>query len=327
VADDDPRPADDLDDSPAPVIDPEDVVRALSAGETLSHDQLRALSAPSDAIVARMLSLWPALDPHRRRELLAAMQHLAAEDATLDFHRIHLSALRDHDAATRILAVRGLWEQEREDYLRLLIDQLKTDPEPAVREAVAEVLGNFVVSMEFGLLAEEVADDLTSALRECIEDVNEAEEVRAAALSALGASSEDWVAELIGEQYESGEVRMRAASLLAMGRNADEQWLPVLLYNFDDEDPQVRAAAATACGQLLMEEAIDALLTLVDDMDEEVQVAAVKAIGEIAGEGAERILTDLTGRQEAHVRDAAREALIGAQLVGMDYVDDSPEQD
>jgi HEAT repeat protein len=76
-----------------------------------------------------------------------------------------------------------------------------------------------------------------------------------------------------------------------------------------------------------MEEAIDALLPLIDDSDEEVQVAAVKAIGEIAGEGAERILTDLTGRQEPHVRDAAREALIGAQLVGMDYVDDTPEED
>lgn len=327
MADDETRPDDDLDDAPAPVIDPQDVVRALSAGETLDQDQLRALSTPPDEIVARMLSLWPLIEPQRRRELLAALQHLATEDATLDFHRIHLSALRDQDPATRILAARGLWEQEREDYLRLLIDQLKTDPEPAVREAVAEVLGNFVVSMEFGMLTEEAGGDLTAALREAVEDVNEAEEVRSAALTALGASSEDWVAELIGEQYESGGVRMRTAALLAMGRNADEQWLPVLLHNFDDEDPQVRAAAATASGQLLMEEAIDALLALVDDTDEEVQVAAVKAIGEIAGEGAERILTDLTGRQEPHVRDAARGALIGAQLVGMDYVDDSPEQE
>ena len=334
MADDAARPDDqlnqddgDLDDAPALRIDPDEVIRALTAGETLDQDHLRALSTPTDELVGRMLSVWPAIEPQRRREVLAALQRLAEEDATLDFHRIHLSALRDQDAATRILAVRGLWEQEREDYLRLLIDQLKTDPEPAVRETVAEILGNFVVSSEFDLLSEEASEDLSGALREAVEDVNEAEEVRSAALSALGASSEDWVAELIGEQYESGGVRMRTAALLAMGRNADEQWLPVLLHNFDDEDPQVRAAAATASGQLLMEEAIDALLPLIDDSDEEVQVAAVKAIGEIAGEGAERILTDLTGRQEPHVRDAAREALIGAQLVGMDYVDDAPEDD
>ena len=323
---DDERPLDDLDDdAPRTAVDPLDVVRSIAAGETLDHELLRALSAPSDDVVARMLGLWPGIEPQRRREVLAALQHMANDDVTLDFHRIHLSALRDQDAATRILAVRGLWEQEREDYMRLLLEQLKSDPEPAVREAVAEVLGNFVLSMEFGLMGEEAVDDLTSALRESVEDVNEAEEVRAAALAALGPSSEDWVAELIGDQYESGEVRMRVASLLAMGRNADEQWLPVLLHNFDDDEPQVRAAAATATGQLLMEEAIDSLLELVNDSDEEVGVAAVKAIGEIAGEGAERILADLMGRQEPHIRDAARDALIAAQLIGIDYIDNEDE--
>lgn len=319
---DDQVPLDDIDDdAPQPSVDPLEVVRSIGAGETLDHQRLRALSTPADEVVAQMLTLWSSIEPQRRREVLAAMQHLANNDVTLDFHRIHLSALRDQDTATRILAVRGLWEQEREDYMRLLLDQLKSDPEPAVREAVADVLGNFVLSMEFGLLGEEAKDDLTSALREAVEDVNEAEEVRAAALAALGPSSEDWVAELIGDQYESGEVRMRVASLLAMGRNADEQWLPVLLHNFDDDEPEVRAAAATASGQLLMEEAIDALLTLVDDSDQEVGVAAVKAIGEIAGEGAERVLADLMGRQESHIRDAAREALIAAQLIGVDYIE------
>lgn len=323
---DDDLPPDDLDDETArPAVDPFDVIRAIAAGESLVHEHLRALSTPADEVVARMLTLWGALEPQRRREVLAALQHLATEDVTLDFHRIHLSALRDQDAATRILAVRGLWEQEREDYMRLLIEQLRTDPETSVREAAADVLGNYVLNMEFGLLGEEAADDLTSALRETVEDVNEAEEVRAAALAALGPSSEDWVAELISAQYESGEPRMRVASLAAMGRNADEQWLPILLYNFDDDEPQVRAAAATATGQLLMEEGIDPLLELVDDSDEEVGVAAVMAIGEIAGEGAERILADLMGRQEPHIRDAAREALIAAQLIGVDYVEDEAD--
>ena len=43
---------------------------------------------------------------------------------TLDFHRIHLTALRDQDAATRILAVRGLWEEEKLEYMHLLIGQV-----------------------------------------------------------------------------------------------------------------------------------------------------------------------------------------------------------
>jgi HEAT repeat protein len=208
--------------------------------------------------------------------------------------------------------------------MRLLVDQLRTDPEATVRATIAEVLGNYVVGQEFGLLSEEAAEDLNSALRESIEDVNETEEVRAMALTSLGASSEEWVAELIAELYESGGPRTRQAATLAMGRNGDDQWLPILLHSFDDEDGQVRAAAATAAGQLLMEEAIDALILLVDDDEEDVQVAAVQALGEIAGEGAERVLTDLMGRSEPYLRDAAREALIGAQLLGIDF---EPEED
>jgi HEAT repeat protein len=298
-----------------------EVLDDLERGESVDYDDLRALSEPPDEIVARLLGIWPKLPAERRREVLATLQHLAAEDATLDFHRAHLSALRDTDPATRILAVRGMWEQEREDYMQLFLEQLKTDPEPSVREAVAEVLGAYVVSMEFGVLTEEAADDLSSALREVVDDVNEHEGVRSAALTALGPSSEDWVAELIGEHYETGGPRMRIASLLAMGRNADDEWLPVILHNFGDDDPEVRAAAAVATGQLLLEEAIDPLLQLIDDDDEEVQVAAVRAIGEIAGEGAERVLADLMGRREEHIREAARQALAGAQLIAFESVE------
>lgn len=315
---DDAQPDDDLEDVREPLPSPEEVLRRLGAGETVEPQALAAVSEPSDDLVASFLSLWPKLPPERRRELLAALQQLSEEDATLDFHRIHLSALHDPDAATRILAVRGLWEQEHEDYLRLLVDQLRTDPEATVRAEIAEALGNFVVGIEFGLIAEEAGEDLTSALRESIEDVNETEEVRAIALTSLGASSDEWVSEMIAEQYETGGTRMRMASVLAMGRNGDDQWLQILLHTFDDEDGQVRAAAATASGQLLMEEAVDSLLVLVEDGEEEVQVAAIHALGEIAGSGAERILADLMGRDEPHLRDAAREALVGAQLLGLD---------
>jgi HEAT repeat protein len=300
-------------------------LRRLGAAETVEPQSLVALANPPDDVVAACLSLWPKLPPERRRELLAALQQLSEEDATLDFHRIHLSALRDPDAATRILAVRGLWEQDHEDYMRLLVDQLRSDPEATVRAAIAETLANFVVGLEFGLLSEEAGEDLTAALRESIEDVNETEEVRATALTSLGASSEEWVAELIAEQYETGGTRMRMAAVLGMGRNGDDQWLPILLHSFDDEDGQVRAAAATAAGQMLMEDAVDPLLLLVEDDEEEVQVAAIHALGEIAGEGAERILADLMGRSEPHLRDAARDALVSAQLLGLDLAAEDEE--
>ncbi len=307
----------DFDDEFQPTpIPAKEVIAEIGNGSPLDREHLRSLSDPSDETVAAFLPLWPKLEPARRRELLATLQHLGDEDATLDFHRLHLTALRDPDAATRILAVRGLWEQDREDYMRLLTDILQHDAEASVRAAAADTLGQYAVSMEFGLLSEDAAADLSSALRERVEDVNESEEVRATSLEALGASSEDWVAELIGEMYDAGSHRLRIASLRAMGRNADDQWLGVLLHNFDDEDSRVRAAAAVSAGQLLLEDALDPLVALLDDAEEEVRIAAVQALGEIAGPTAERILGDLLGHMDPVVREAAREALAEAQFLG-----------
>ena len=55
---------------------------------------------------------------------------------TLDFDRVHLTALQDPDPATRILAIRGLWEQEREDVMRLLVTTLRADTEASIKEAI-----------------------------------------------------------------------------------------------------------------------------------------------------------------------------------------------
>jgi hypothetical protein len=322
---DDGRPIEDPDDdeeAQPPLPSASTVLDAIAdTARPLPHDQLTALSNADDEAVGRLFTLWPRLAPERRRELLASMQRLSEANATLDFHRAHLSALRDTDPATRILAVRGLWEQEGEDVMRLLTDLLKDDPEPNVRAEVAAALGQFVVSMEFGMLTDDGAEHLVEALRDAVEDPTQEDEVRGRALEALGASSEEWVAEMIADQYETGGPRMRLASVRAMGRNASDDWLPVLIYNFDDDDAETRAAAATSAGQLLLESAVDPLAMLVDDQDEEVQVAAVRALGEIAGEAAEAVLTQLLDRDE-HVAEAARRALAEARLMSADEDDE-----
>lgn len=320
--DDEPRvdetPVDELD---APVDAPaaEVVLAEIASDATLELPRLRALAGPSDTIVAGFVELWPRVSAERRREALALLQQLSGEDPTLDFHRIHLTAFRDADPATRILAIRGIVEEERVEYMRLLAAQLRDDGEPSVRAELADALGVWVLSMEFGLIGEDDGDLLTSTLREAVEDVNEEEEVRGRGLEALGASSEEDVKELIGESYEIGSHRMRVAALRAMGRNASDDWLPVLLFNFDDDDAEIRAVAATAAGQLLMEDAVPPLTQLIDDTDEDVQVAAITAIGEIGDDECERILNRLVEEsREPHIRDAASDALAQVQLLTMD---------
>ena len=317
------EPPDDDEDAPAVVIPPQEVLAEIDAGPALpARERLRALSDCPDDVVAGFVELWPRLNPPRRRELLATLTALSEEDATLDFHRVCLSALLDPDAATRILAVRGLWEQQRSDYLRLLLDRLRHDDAPLVRAAVAEVLGRFVVSMEFGLLDEDDSALLSGDLREVAEDVTDPDDVRARALEALGAFSEEWVSELIADFYQSGSDRLRLGAVRAMGRNARDEWLPLILEGFDEEDPELRAASATAAGYLLLDDAVDPLLLLaIDDTEEEVQLAAVAALGEIASDFAIRVLRRLAREGLPHVVEAAQAALAQAQMVPLGAFD------
>ena len=300
---------------------PETVLEAI-ADESfgLPFADLPALSAADDRTVGLAMALLPQLTPQRRRDLLAAMQQHAEDDVTLDFDRIHLAALLDQDIATRILAMHGLREHDRLEYAELLSGIVADDPVSAVRAEAATSLGNFVVGIEFGMVPSELAERIAEALRERVEDVTEEDEVRGAALEAAGASSEEWVAELIAEQYETGNTRMRVASVVAMGRHGSDDWLPILIQSFEDEDDDVRAAAATSAGQLLLEAAIQPLTLLLDEEQEpEVQVAAIRALGEIAGEEAEAILVRLLESDEPHIAEAADLAIEELQMMSVDF--------
>ena len=322
------EPAGDADDAEeTPPVEPAEVIDEIAENRgAVTFTRLRALSEPPDESIAAFISLWPRVPPERRREVLASLQQLSDEDSTLDFHRIHLSALRDEDAATRILAIRGLWEQDRLDYMHLLLEQVRDDAEATVRAACTDALGQWVVGAEFGLLSDDESDHLCSTLREVVDDINEEDEVRGRALEAVGARSEEWVTELLGEIYEAGTLRMRLAALRAMGRNADDNWLPVLVYNFDDDDTEIRAAAAESAGELLSPDAIDPLTSLIDDADEDVQLAAIRALGEIAGADAERVLAAVLARPEERLAEAAQEALTGARVLAVDYVEREDEE-
>ncbi len=328
MTDTDPLQPDDADSddpgSPLSLPAPEQVLAEIRQGNMPELSHFRALSELSDDLLRECMSLWPALDPARRREVLATMERLSEDDSTLDFHRIALTALRDPDTATRILAVRALLHEERPEYMRILAQLLQDDPAAAVRSEITNVLGQFVIAMEFGMISEADAETLIAALRDCIENVEEQDEVRGRALEALGAASDESTAELISEMYELGSHRMRVASLRAMGRNASDGWLDVLIYHFDDEDAEIRAVAAEAAGQLLLDEAVDPLVMLAqEDKDEDVQVAAILALGEIANEEVEHILSRWAReRSEPRIREALQEALAGVHLMTAQFVDD-----
>lgn len=303
------------------------VLDEVERGAPLEPSRLRALSEPTDDTLRRVMSMWPKVTPERRRELLAAFERLGEDDPTLDFHRVALTALRDPDPATRILAVRSLENEDKPEYMRLLLSLLREDQVPGVRAEVAVVLGHFVVAAELGLFPDDDAEALAATLRDVIDDIEEPDEVRGRALEALGAFSDESTGELISEQYEVGSHRMRVAALRAMGRSASEGWLEVLIYHFDDEDAEIRAVAAEAAGALLVDEAVPPLIMLAqEDKDDDVQVAAILALGEIANDEAAHVLSRwLKERRDPHIQDALREALAEVQLLTGEFVDDDRE--
>ena len=320
-APDDPEAGDLGLDEPHRLPPPGAVLDAV-ADETfgLPFADLPALSTPDDRSVGRVMALLPQLTPQRRRDLLAALQQLVEDNVTLDFDRIHLAALLDADVATRILAMHGLREHDRLEYAELLSGIVADDPIGTVRAEAAAGLGKFVVGIEFGMVPAELGERIAEALRDRVEDVTEDDEVRGVALEAAGASSEEWVAELIAEQYETGNTRMRVASVVAMGRHGSDDWLPILIQSFGDEDDEVRSAAAASAGQLLLEAAIQPLTLLLDeDQEPEVQVAAIRAMGEIGGEEAEAILVRLLESDEPYIAEAAELAIEELQMMAVDF--------
>ena len=323
-------------DGTGPTPDPEDraplpsadaVLDDIERGAALEPSRLRALSEPTDETLRRVMAMWPRVSAERRRELLAALERLSDDDATMDFHRIALTALRDPDAATRILAVRSLQNEDRPEYMRLLLTLLREDDIPGVRMEIANVLATYVVAAELGMIPEEDSETLAATLRDVIEDIEEPDDVRGTALEALGAFSDEAIAELISEQYEIGSHRMRVAALRAMGRSASEGWLEVLVYHFDDDDAEIRAVSAEAAGALLVDDAVPPLIMLAqEDKDDDVQVAAIRALGEIGNDEAERVLSRwLSERRDPHIQEAIRDALAEVQLLTGEFVDDDRE--
>ena len=301
----------------------EDVVLVICNQEFPTNiDDLRALSNIQDPFLQKLTLEWENFAPLFTQQLLARLEQLAIEDVLLDFHKLFLLAINNTDTAVRILAARGLGLEDQPDYIKLLCWQLENDPVSSVRAEIIDVLGQWVISMEFGLLSEEDAEELQATLTGRIDDYEEDEEVRGRALEALGALSDEDIGELIGESYELGSHRLRVAAIRAMGRSASETWLQILIFNFDDEDSEIRAAAATAAGSLLMDDAVTPLAMLLDDSEVDVQIAAIHALGEIANDESEKILLRLKNETlNPEISKVAEEAIAQVHLMDAPVLD------
>jgi HEAT repeat protein len=152
-------------------------------------------------------------------------------------------------------------------------------------------------------------------LIEAVEDTAEDDLVRARAIEALGAISDEEVQNLIESIYGEDSLELRVGAIDAMGRSCDERWLPIVLKELINPAPEMRQAAAFATGEIGSEDAVAELAeTAANDPEREVQIVAIHALGEIGGREAQVALTSLRYEGDDNVQDAIEEALAEVQF-------------
>ncbi|HUP27919.1 MAG TPA: HEAT repeat domain-containing protein [Chloroflexia bacterium] len=278
-------------------------------GENLSAASLTFLSDLSSEDRATLRSVWPELPRQARKKIVAELVTLAEDNIEFHFRHVFLTALEDSDPDVRLSAIEGLYEDESKLLLGRLIPMLRTDPEPAVREAVAKALGRFTFLAHCAKLTDQ-GTLLRATLLESAEDEDEDEDVRRRSVEALGYFHGDKeVQDLIAETYQQGGTAAESA-IFAMGRSMEERWQQTVLDELKSETAAMRFEAARAAGEMELEDALTDLVGMVEeDSDSEVRLAAVWALGQIGGKAAAKAITRLLKSQDPAIREAAQEAL------------------
>lgn len=281
----------------------------------ITSEQLTSLSSLDDDERRRLSALWPEMQLSRRLNVLNAMIDMAQDNVELNFDAVFKLALTDESQEVRGTGLRGLYEYEGRDLIRVLIDLLREDEAAAVRREAAIALGRYAMAAELGQLADADAAAVRDALFESAEDEMEDELVRASAIEAVGVFSGEETENLIESIFREESMWLKVGAVDAMGRSANESWLPIVIEEMANESPEMRHAAAFAAGEIGAEEAITPLKRLaIQDSDREVQLAAIRGLGEIGGPAAAVALKSILYEGDDDLRDAVEEALSEAEF-------------
>lgn len=273
------------------------------------------LSDLDRATVRASHSLWLRIPTDVRRFVVHQMLEQAEANVTLNFARLLVAVLDDPDAEIRALAIHGIWEDESTSSLERLLHMLEHEPEPVVREAIAEALGTFSLLVFEEAIDAKWGDEIRRVLFGLYES-GESIGVHKKSLISLACFSDDPDVETaILDAFESPYHDLQTAAIFAMGLNLNHRWFDIVLQSLSDEDPETRYEAVRAIGRFGDERAVTAILDLLEDEDREVQLAAIEALGEIGGKTAMSTLRGIVKTDDVVIKEAAEEALHVATIV------------
>lgn len=281
----------------------------VSRTETITGQDLFALSDLSRQDAALVRQEWPLISIDQRQALVRSLVELAADD--IDWHLVRFLriVLEDPDEMVRYYATEGLWEETDADLLGPLIQLLHHDQSERVRAAAAGALGAYVLAGELDELDAALAMRAEEALLSVLHNAEEPLAVQARALESIAYSGEAGVRQLIEDSYYSPDEELRVSALTAMGRSADTRWRGLARAELQNPSPQMRAEAARTCGELEAKKAEADLLELLLDEEQSVRLAAIFALSRIGGPKAREALRALTEGEDAVEAEAADVAL------------------
>jgi HEAT repeat protein len=248
---------------------------------------IEALEHLGDQAAEPLLMALEDHDHEVRQRAAVTLERLGVLDALLE-------RVGDGDVGAR----EKLMAAGQAGVVEILISAL-SHPNPRVRYAVAEILGEVrhdsVTAALIERLAEEqaapiVAEVLRSLARLRAEAAaepishllgHENHAIRVEAVRALERIQFPNPNELLANAVRDPEARVRAGSAAVLGKIGDPESVPALLQLLGDCNSSVRAEAARALGLLRARDAVDRLVDAFHDYEPEVQVAAARALGQV----------------------------------------------
>ncbi|MBK8559284.1 HEAT repeat domain-containing protein [Candidatus Amarobacter glycogenicus] len=283
------------------------LLEMLADGHELTVPEFGAFSDLDRPAAALVRERWQGLPVATRALLLERAGELADVHLDRNFEALGKLALDDPEPEVRERAVAVFWESRDSSVARRLAVLAVDDIGSGVRAAAALTLEGFVEAVETAELDSVTAAAVTSALRTAADDPVVG--VRAAALEAAGALTQDWVAERILDAYESDERELRVAAIRAMGASAQERWTEYLADQLYSGEVEMRLEAVLAAGALGSETLVAPLGEALADDDPEVVLAVIEALGEIGGEAAVDLLNEFAPDAPEGMEEALESAL------------------
>lgn len=294
-----------------------ELLSKMSSGtEAIAPAELTALSDLSRKNAEAVESAWETIPVRIRQAVIEALVQMADADYRLQLGRILRIAMHDSEPHIRRLAIEGLWEDVQSDLVGSFTHILRTDDSTEVRAAAAGALGSFVLAGELEEMESSLAMRAEEALLSVLRNEEEPIEVQAHALESIAYSGEVGIRQLIEDAYYSPFEEMRLAALNAMGRSADVRWRGLARAELENPMPSMRAYAAIACGELEARAAVQEIIQLLDDEEESVRLAAIFALGRLGGKVARETLRAVADSEYEVEAEEAEDALAEMMFYG-----------